>query len=120
MQLGKASSLLANVFLLQRFFWNVVADCPYVNKVGPTIQEANELAVPRLAQYEEDFPAEDVGRTYNVGVENPNEVFCDGSEENKFCDKVWKFELMLCFAVCRFESNSECNLQMYKDARRMG
>lgn len=63
------------------------AECPF-NKIGSRLEEANTLAKSRLEKFEDDFPANTVGRDYLVGVENPNEVFCDGSSENKYCNKV--------------------------------
>eukprot|EP00547_Thalassionema_nitzschioides_P005596 CAMPEP_0194210300 /NCGR_PEP_ID=MMETSP0156-20130528/8145_1 /TAXON_ID=33649 /ORGANISM="Thalassionema nitzschioides, Strain L26-B" /LENGTH=290 /DNA_ID=CAMNT_0038937625 /DNA_START=82 /DNA_END=954 /DNA_ORIENTATION=- len=66
----------------------VASYCPFVNTLGPALEEANELAVSRLAGFENAYPAKAVGRSYSPGVENPDEVYCDGAEGNKLCNKI--------------------------------
>lgn len=84
MKSGRAVSLLITLKELN----NAAARCLHVNAAGPALEEANKLAVPRLADFETAYPADVVGRTYSPGVKNPDEIFCDGSDENKFCNKV--------------------------------
>lgn len=82
------SNFATVILLVIRNFQNVAAKCPFVNELGPTLKEANELAVSRLADFEDTFPARLTGRIYSPGVENPSEIYCDGADENKFCNKV--------------------------------
>ena len=63
------------------------ANCP-MNQIGSELQEANEDAVARLETWEALYPAAEYGRKYTVGSANPGEVYCDGTGENKFCNKV--------------------------------
>lgn len=61
--------------------------CPF-NTAGPALERANALAKTRLEEFEEAFPASEYGRKYTVGEANDGEIYCDGTDDQKYCNKV--------------------------------
>jgi hypothetical protein len=61
--------------------------CP-LHQTGAALDAANEQAKDRLLQFEKDFPAQSNGRRYQIGEANANETYCDGTKEQKYCNKV--------------------------------
>jgi hypothetical protein len=61
--------------------------CP-LHQAGPALDAANGQAKDRLLRFEQDFPAQSNGRRYQIGEANANETYCDGTKEQKYCNKV--------------------------------
>jgi hypothetical protein len=61
--------------------------CP-LHQAGAALDAANGQAKDRLLQFEQDFPAQSNGRRYQIGEANANETYCDGTKEQKYCNKV--------------------------------
>ena len=59
-----------------------------MHRAGVELEEANVEAKPRLLQFEQDYPAQQYGRRYTIGQANPNEIYCDGTKDQKYCNKV--------------------------------
>lgn len=62
-------------------------ECPF-NTAGPALERANALAKTRLEEFEDAFPASEYGRKYTVGEANDGEIYCDGTQDQKYCNKI--------------------------------